>query len=459
MNKMFGFLAKNGELVLDGGFELFDNVDEMEYLKSIEGDGTYICSKEQKKLCFRKGNAPLFLGIGDDGCFVSSCLLDMDGCKKFLLLPDYCYGVVTTNRTFVFDKEGKKIKPRFREMPRLDVEEIDESIYSLPVLIDDVYKRFCDGSKLNFKSLGFSKRYLEKITKIIITGEGSSFFVAESMALNMELLCDVECLAIKSTALMGVAGVLDKNVLLIAISQSGESLSTITAVKRVKGYGAKTLGITSSGYSHLTFLCDRVIVQECDLSCSFHANYLVLALFGVFLGRNIGYMKDLHVSLCSKMAEMLQGSIATMFRKNQSFMPYPRDLTQYTKIVFAGFGIDFGIAQQLAKQYRQILHSSAFAVCLDEIDCYDTFDDTKIFAFVSNDADSKVVLPCLKALNDYGLDITVYTTDSFVAQFGFLENVIAVGDSIPLFNPILITSYVQNEIVKIGEINAKELSA
>lgn len=442
MNNIFGYILKDGTCEIMGvDAEYLDFEVDFDYVKKVTDDSTFVTFGQGECIYFRKGNAPLFVGLADAGYYVASRLDMLTMCKKYYMLLDGYYGKINGMKLSVYDSKHKKVKPKLKPVPSfVNIEKQD-----LSSAINSAFKRLTDDTRLRFDSVKISKHSLEKISRIYLTGDGSSYNVAKALALNIELLCDVQCVAIRSKALKGVAGMLDKDTLVIAISHSGESLSTISAVKRAKGYGAKTLGITNTAYSYLYFLCDNVICEPCLEEYAFCVNYFLLSLFGVYLGRNVGYMKDLHVSLCVKMAEMLEGKLNSQRRNNGTSIFNQRDLTQYKNVVFTGFGIDYGIASELAKYYRNNFACSSYAISIDDIESADVYKYDLVVAIISNNADFNVIKYELERLDNSQISFCVYACESYVKELPNIDNIVSISDSVPLFNPILLTSYIEND--------------
>lgn len=445
-------ITTDEELILSMLCENNEN-DKISVMKNVcselNGDVTFaFISNTDNSIYVKKGSAPLVVGIGESGYYLCSELPPIiDYCKKYIDLPDDSYVKISQNKVTIYDLEIKKIKPQIKPIPKYEYVDNEfgniDTIFTLPNKINSVCEKYILKSHLNEEKFKIPRRILEKVDRIIITACNGEYNVAKAACNNIELLSDVETLAINSNMLMGAFGYIDKYTLVLAISNSGEDMPTIKAVKRAKGYGAKIIALTSNKISYLGRISDYVLDTFFDDSFSFQINYLVLALFGVFLGDKIGYTTDLHTTLALKMSEMLQGKISSAIR-NKQIVDFDFD----KNIIVSGFGTDYGVAREIALGFRNLCHNNAFAVSLDELLGYkEILKNSTLMICVSSNADFDVITTIVEKVSEYTSPI-LYTTDNIANDFSFCENVIAVGDILPLFNPITISTAMYNTITK-----------
>lgn len=422
----------------------------------IKGDITFaFISNTQNAIYVKKGNAPLVIGIADDGYYVCSELLPLtDICKKYIEPQDNSYIKITQNKISIYDSKGKKIKPRIKQISKTSFDEkTPNTLLNCPKQIEEICNMYIANDKLNFSRINFPRRTLDRISRIILTASNEEYNVAKAMCTNMELLSDIETVAISSNQLMGATGYIDKDTLVIAVSNSGEDMATISAVKRAKDYRAKTLAVTYNKLSYLARICDSTLLTIDSGVNSFQINYMALSLFAVHLGDQVGYMSDLHISLALKMSELLQGKLYSAIR-NKQFV----DIDASKNIIVSGFGTDYGVAKEIATSLRKACGIDAFSVSLDEISSYSNIIEKSIVLVpVSTNADFDVVVDNLKMLCQISKPI-VYTTDNIANDLFFCENIITVGDTLPLFNPITVATAMKSTIAGI-QIDISQLIA
>lgn len=146
---------------------------------------------------------------------------------------------------------------------------------------------------------GTAKFELKKLTpqdflsvrRIIILGCGTSWHAACIAASMLEDKARVPCQAEIASEFRYKNPIVDEDTLVIAISQSGETLDLLSAVREVKAKGAKILAICNVKGSSLTREADDTLYlhagQEISV-CStkaFTSQLVVLSLFAIFMAR------------------------------------------------------------------------------------------------------------------------------------------------------------------------------
>lgn len=428
-----------------------DTKDKIELIstmsKKIKGLPSYaFISKDEDAIFVSKGSEPLMIGISSDGTYISSELIALfDTCDKFILLNDGDMAKITQSRISIFDKKGKKAKRNAQEIPKsIYIEngyKPHDEIFYCPLMIRDSFNHLIKNNKLDFDRFKLNKHALEKTKRIILTGAGSSYYVARANAYNFELLTDIETIAFASSELMQSSGIIDKETIVIAISSRGEDRDTINAVKRAKYNDAKTIGITSNKSSYLALLCDSVIDSSCDFSKnttslkSFQAEYFALALLGVYLGYKEGYMTEIHMNVTLKMAQMLSGKISSAIRQIAELSTISAKIKDVQSVIFTGYTVDHALACELATKCRSISKENAFALRIDELK---PFDNTLVIALISNEGYANLVAEHLQDIEQDNLIIC--TTEGVADLMSEYKNVVAFSDSVPLLNTITIAS-------------------
>lgn len=156
-------------------------------------------------------------------------------------------------------------------------------------------------------TLGTFPSYLSRLTelwrsaaadRILLTGCGSSYYLALSAAHLLQSSLRVPCLAVPSSEVLFV----DKEMqwgprppVVIAISRSGETTETVWALERLRDWGARTVALTCSEGGALSWASDLSItvpVQERSvvMTASFTSMLLVLAAFAATLSGDTSAM-------------------------------------------------------------------------------------------------------------------------------------------------------------------------
>ncbi|MBE6719325.1 MAG: SIS domain-containing protein, partial [Ruminococcaceae bacterium] len=341
------------------------------------GPGFAFISKDESSVFARAGNKPFFVGAGDGGMYVSSELAALFGCcEKYAVLLNGESVKLRSDRALFFDAKCRKTKKSYQALPSTVRFEtaltLQDKLYGCSLAVREIWSHYVKNSKLCLDSLHLTKRSVEKLSKIILTGEGSSYFSALYARHLLELQTDIPSYAYASGEFMHAKGVIDKNTLLIAVSDRGETPSTLSCVRRAKQCGAKTLAVTGSGTSALAFMCDTVLTTDCDSTrgisfTSFIAGSVALSLLSLFIGQKDDVVTDIYLSVALKMTEMLSGKIATAI-KNSTAVSTAATIIDSAQYVFAaGTGLDYAASLEAADKIREVAGINCTAMPLSEL--------------------------------------------------------------------------------------------
>jgi glutamine---fructose-6-phosphate transaminase (isomerizing) len=259
----------------------------------------------QDKIFTAKKNSPMILGIGEDEMFVASDITAiLSYTNKSITLEDGDIAIISKDKYEIFtEKNIKKNIERQINISSLDPILIEKNgfkhfmlkeIYEQPQIIEDLIlsKINIETKNIHFENVNFSNKDINEISRIIILACGTSYhagligkFLIEEMA---KIPCEVDIAS--EFRYRNHDGIVDKNCLVIAISQSGETADTIASFQEMKKIGTKNLVICNVTDSSLVKMADNIIYTRCGPEIgvastkAFTSQLCVLYLLSLFLG-------------------------------------------------------------------------------------------------------------------------------------------------------------------------------
>ena len=255
----------------------------------------FLCSDEPDKIvCVRK-ESPLVIGVGTNANYLASDIpAFLPRTKRALLLEDDEMAVLTYNRVQVMKVEsGEEVvrKPFTVEWsvetatkggyPHFMLKEINEQ----PVTVRNALR-----TQPIYLELMASA--MNRANKIFLLACGTSYHACLAAAYAFSNLARVEVTpVIASEFIEGYGTLIDKDTVVLSVSQSGETADTLTAVRAAKERGATILGLTNVMGSTLTRLSDVYVGQNSGpemgvaATKTFTAQYSVLIKIAVALAR------------------------------------------------------------------------------------------------------------------------------------------------------------------------------
>jgi glucosamine--fructose-6-phosphate aminotransferase (isomerizing) len=215
-----------------------------ETLEMLRGSYAIVAIKEAEpgKLLFARNKSPLIIGLKDEENFIASDIpAFLKETNKVVILENGDYGYITENSYEIRNLKGsadRKVQEINWDAEAAEKEGYDyfalKEINEIPRTTEDTMKALEDLTPV--------AEEIRKYSRIMFTGCGTSYHAAlygkylfNSIGIRTEAVIGSEFASVK----------IGKDDLVIAISQSGETADTLSAVEKAKQEGAKILSISN----------------------------------------------------------------------------------------------------------------------------------------------------------------------------------------------------------------------
>ena len=265
--------------------------------------GTYalavICSNEPGKIVAAKMDSPLVIGSTEKESYLASdisALLEYTNHVTFIENGD----VVTMNRgSFsITDVSGKTV---LRSATKIDwditrakkggyAHYMLKEIFEQPEILTAILKERLEGTKVHFDELKIQSAQFRKIKKIVIIACGTAYHAGLTAKYILEELAKIPVSVDTSSEFRYRDPSIDKNTLVIAISQSGETADTLAGLREAKSKGALTMAICNVLASSIAREAKGVIYTHAGPEIAvastkaFTAQLAILYLLSFYLG-------------------------------------------------------------------------------------------------------------------------------------------------------------------------------
>ncbi len=238
------------------------------YLKGSFALGV-VCSNEPDKLIGARRESPLIVGVGKGENFIASDVpAILKHTKRVIYIDDGEIVSLSKNRVKILDASGKKKKKQIDTIkwnvssaqksgfPHFMLKEIHEQPKVLKQIISS---RIKGASEIVLDGINISDAQIKKISNIIILACGTAYHAGMVGKYLIERFTKIPVTVDLSSEFRYRRSIVDKNTLVIAISQSGETADTLAAVKEAKKKGAKILSVCNVVGSSLARISDGVL--------------------------------------------------------------------------------------------------------------------------------------------------------------------------------------------------------
>ena len=360
------------------GLDLVDAVKEV--TKRIEGTYAIVVmtTKEEEKriICTRDGN-PLVIGRKKDVSYVSSdipAFLPMT--NDMILLLDGEIACLSSDGIQIENlSDGSEIKRDSIEIswtadqaqksgyPHFMLKEIHEqpeAIRNTLHLREDVIKQ---AAEIIHSS--------DRVFMLAMGTSGHSALAGRHMFASIAGV--LPAIELPSDFADTVYGALTDRDCIIAITQSGETTDTITAVKFAKEHGVKVIAITNVVGSSITRIADHTILTQAgpEIGVAATKTFMVqltsLALIALALGELTGFTDSNSIESKRKCLEKIPDIVSDTISRNEELARrLAGELYEKTSLLFLGRGVSIATAEEAALKLKEIAYNHAEAYSAGE---------------------------------------------------------------------------------------------
>lgn len=219
-------------------------------------------------ICTKKNN-PLIIGLGKGENFIASDIpAVINHTRDIYILDDEEVAVVKAGQVSILDRDGKPVQKEIQKVtwsaeaaekggyPHFMLKEIFEQ----PKAVRDTVQIHLnkDGS-VTFPDLGWTKECFENIDNILITACGTAYHAGLVAKHYIERFVKIPVSVEIASEYRYSKPLTTNRTLCIVVSQSGETIDTLEALKEAKKHGAKSLAVTNSIGSSIAREADHVV--------------------------------------------------------------------------------------------------------------------------------------------------------------------------------------------------------
>ena len=350
-------------------------------LKIIKGAyalGMMSISEPDRIIAARK-ESPLIVGLGKGENFIAS---DIPAILKYTrdvyLIENNEIVEIKKDSVKIMDTEGNGIKRDVTHVEwNLEAASkggyeyfMEKEIHEQPeVLVKTLNSRVDENYNINFDDAGLTKEYLSGINDIYIVACGTAYHAGLAgkhiIEKKTRIRVDVEI----ASEFRYRNPVIDEKTLVIVLSQSGETLDTLEAMKEAKKHGARIVAITNVVGSSIAREADHVIYTwagpEIAVASTkaYTTQMVILNLMAIDFAYKFGKItKDEAVEDIKKLYDVEQ-SIQKMLEYDEKIKNAADKIKDSESMFYLGRGLDYVIAVEGALKSKEIsyIHSEAFA--------------------------------------------------------------------------------------------------
>ena len=413
-----------------------------------------ILQEAPNQLFVARNASPLAIGL-EDGliCVASDAMAMAHLTRNVIYLKDGDYAALSLDDVQIYDRDGQPAnreiirtmaspalidKGGFRHFMEKEIHEQPEAIahtISAMTAIDGALRT------------GLSEADLSDIQHLVILAAGTSNYAGQISRYWLEGLAGIPVSVETASEYRYRAPAHLAGGAVIAISQSGESLDTLMALRHARDNGMKTIAIVNVPESSIAREADVILPTRAGPEIgvastkAFTAQLTVLFALAVDFGRAKGKLGAEEVAELQQKLLTVPGAVGAAIASFEHVQPIAQYLKKAPSCLFLGRGRLYPLALEAALKLKELsyIHAEGFAagemkhgpIALIE-------DDLPVICLLDEDALSAKTISNLKEAEARGATIILIATQTVARQVDFASYKVVIEDCDPLLAPIIL---------------------
>ncbi len=358
--------------LLEKFYRLGKNVEEalLKTISMLEGSFAivFITTHERGQIYCAKMESPLMLGIGDETKFIGSDFnAFIDYTKNAVIIDDGEYAIISKDSYVVKNCVTREEVEKSITKIEWDSETSKKGGYP-HYMLKEIYEQ----PQTITNALDLESSGLDDVVEMIsasemthLVGVGSTYYVAQYAKYVFASLANRFVAATSSDEFISLASV-GKKSLTFAISQSGETYDTLSALKFAASKGSKTAAVVNVMGSSLARVVDKVVLQGsgpeiCVISTkAVLTQMVIMTIVALKLGRKNKVISAKEYKNSMDALKELPGIIQSILNERSGFIH--RIAHHYSKTkhwLYLGRGVYYPIALESALKMKEVAYVHA----------------------------------------------------------------------------------------------------
>lgn len=461
IEKGYKFISDTDSEVIAQLFSYFYNGDLLETIKKVKDKlkGSYALgiiheAEPEKIVCTRK-ESPLIIGIAKNSNFIAS---DVPAILKYtrdvIFLENDEIAILEREKVRVYDKNLNSIEKSINKIqwdmeqaskngyPHFMLKEIEEQ----PEVVNKTLEFYTkEDGKEKLTDL-FEKIDFSKVQEIDIIACGTAYYAGLQGANYLKKIANFKSNVEIASEYRYSDPIIDERNVVVFVSQSGETLDTLMALRLAKSKGAKTIAITNVVGSTISREADVVIYTLAGPEISvastkaYTAQVITFYLLSLEISLKLnGITEDKYKNYILK-AHSLNGKIKEIFNSKEKIKGIAETIKDKKNGFYIGRGIDEKVAREGSLKMKEItyIHTEAFPAGELKHGTIALIENGTMVVVVATQEDMiEKVVSNIKELKARGAYIISITKNSYKDIIEVSDKVLYISDIDDILAPVL----------------------
>ena len=358
--------------------DLFEAVNSM--LSAVEGAYALgiVCADAPDRLIAARKDAPLLLGCGDGENFLASDVTALlRHTRDIVYMDDGELAVITAGGIRVYDERRRPIEKEHQHID-WDVDAAEKGgydhfmlkeIHEQPAAIARAITGRIQNGRVVLSDLTMTDREIRELGRICIVACGSSYHVGMVGKYSLERLLRRPVEVSLASEFRYSDPIVGPGDLVIVISQSGETLDSMAALREARKRGARILSIVNVVGSSIARESHDVLYTWAGpeiavaTTKAYSTQMVVLNLLGLYFGDVLGTVDLDTYTAMVRGIEALPAQMERLLADTEDIRAAARELAGHDQIFFIGRNLDYALSLEGSLKLKEIsyIHSEAYA--------------------------------------------------------------------------------------------------
>lgn len=337
-----------------------------------------LCSDYPEQMLAARKDAPLLIGYGEKENFIASDVTALlSHTRTVTYMEDDEVALITADSVQIYDSDRSPVEKE-KHIIAWDVSAAEKGGYAHFMLKEimeqpeavrkTVSPRTTDG-EIVFEELKEAAELLQNITRIYIVACGSAYHVGMVGKYTLEKLLHIPVEACLASEFRYSEPILGESALVIVISQSGETLDSMAALREAKKKGSKVLSIVNVMGSSIARESDYVLYTWAGpeiavaTTKAYTTQMVLLIMLGVYFAKQLNRISEEEYDKIMVGLDSLPEKIKDVLKNIDNYQKTASRYFNHSSVFYIGRNVDYALGLEGSLKLKEIsyIHSESYA--------------------------------------------------------------------------------------------------
>lgn len=337
-----------------------------------------LCSDYPEQMVAARKDAPLLIGYGEKENYIASDVTALlANTRTVTYMEDDEVAVITADQVQIYDGDRFLLE---KEKHRIewDVSAAEKGGYAhfmlkeimeQPEAVRKTISPRLAGGEIVLEELNDIKKLAENISRIYIVACGSAYHVGMVGKYVLEKLLHIPVEACLASEFRYSEPLLGESALVIVISQSGETLDSMAALREAKRKGSKVLSIVNVMGSSIARESDHVLYTWAGpeiavaTTKAYTTQMVLLIMFGICLAKQLNRIGQNEYKAIVGELQSLPEKISAILKDLNIYQKAASRYFNHNSVFYIGRNLDYALGLEGSLKLKEIsyIHSESYA--------------------------------------------------------------------------------------------------